>query len=176
MIAPAPPSLRLIRGERAEPDGWTSFTGESGPGPEAEHALARAYGPYGTGLLQTTPMNALPGHDDAFLVIDSLLRVRVISRYAARLLGEQEEDVLDKPVANFLGPADTEAREPEDFLHLLRRASTDSDEGSSVFVRPRNAFGVRLVARIAPCGPPRAALVLLKTRALRVDVRRGRYH
>ena len=29
------------------------------------------------------------------------------------------------------------------------------------FVRPWNTFGVRLRARIAPCGPPRAALVVL---------------
>jgi hypothetical protein len=30
-------------------------------------------------------------------------------------------------------------------------------------VRPWNTFGVRLQARIAPCGPPRAALIVLGT-------------
>lgn len=30
--------------------------------------------------------------------------------------------------------------------------------------RPLGAFGVRVVARIAPCGPPRAALVVLDER------------
>ena len=31
-----------------------------------------------------------------------------------------------------------------------------------VTVRPWNTFGVRMRARIAPCGPPRAALVILE--------------
>jgi hypothetical protein len=29
-------------------------------------------------------------------------------------------------------------------------------------VRPANTFGIRLTARIATCGPPRAALVVLE--------------
>ena len=31
------------------------------------------------------------------------------------------------------------------------------------FVRPWNTFGVRMRARIATCGPPRAALIVLET-------------
>jgi len=41
----------------------------------------------------------------------------------------------------------------------------------SAFVRPWNTFGVRLRARVASCGPPRAALVVLEhqqARSLRV--------
>jgi hypothetical protein len=41
-------------------------------------------------------------------------------------------------------------------------------------VRPLGAFGVRLVAHIAPFGPPGTALVLLRTRALRVQIRHRR--
>jgi hypothetical protein len=40
----------------------------------------------------------------------------------------------------------------------------------SAFVRPWNTFGVRLRSRVASCGPPRAALVVLdqQARPLRV--------
>ena len=176
VISPAPrPSLRLIRGALDDSSGWPSF---GVPAIDQSTALARACGSYGIGLLHELASQAQAAirDDDAFLVIDSLMRVQALSRPASRLLGVTEEDALDLPVARLLGPADTEAREPEDFLHLLRRASTENDQRSSVFVRPRNAFGVRMVARITPCGPPRGALVLLRTRVPRVELRRGRIH
>jgi PAS domain-containing protein len=175
VISPAPPPpLRLIRGA-LDATGWTPFDGLGTFAPGGEPASApAAWGRYAMGMPAEKAAHASPSHDDAFLVIDSLLRVRFVSERAATLLGEKEEDMVDRPVAKFLGPADAEARDPENFLHLLRRASTDGDEHSSVFVRPRNAFGVRMVARIAPCGPPGAALVLLRTRALRVEIHHGR--
>jgi hypothetical protein len=37
----------------------------------------------------------------------------------------------------------------------------------SAFVRPWNTFGVRLRARVASCGPPRAALVVLENQQAR---------
>jgi PAS domain-containing protein len=123
------------------------------------------------GLLLETRSDAAPGSDDAFLVIDSRLTVQAVSRDAERLLGINEDEMVDGPVTQFLGAADAEAREPEEFLYLLHRASTGADELHSVFVRPRNAFGVRIVARIAPCGPPRAALVVLGRQAPRSGLR-----
>lgn len=176
MISPArPPSLRLIRGA-LDTSAWSAFGGRSGSLPSGDpgSALAKAFGSYAVGPLPERVTDALPGKDDAFLVIDSMLRVQAVSETAARLLGVRGEDVLGSPVAKLLGPADAEARAPEDFLHLLRRASTDGNEPSSVFVRPRNAFGVRMVARIAPCGPSGGALVLLRTGALRVEIQHGR--
>ena len=38
-----------------------------------------------------------------------------------------------------------------------------SEQPIQVFVRPLNTFGVRMRARIAACGPPRATLILLET-------------
>jgi PAS domain-containing protein len=172
---PARPSLRLIRGRAHDTPGWTCFCGECTPTPADEPVspLAHVCGPYGAGLLLETRLDAFPTRDDAFLVIDSRLRVQTVSRQAATLLGESEEDMIDRPVAEFLESADTEVQEPEDFLQLIRHASTDSDERHSVFVRPQNAFGIRMIARIAPCGPPRAALVLLRSRALQVEICHG---
>jgi PAS domain-containing protein len=173
MISPARrPSLRLIRGALDDTPGWTCFCGECAAPPSEEPVspLAAVCGAYGMGLLLETRLDAFPSRDDAFLVVDSQLTVQTISRQAATLLGVHEDDVVDEPVAQFLGPADAEAGVPEDLLHLIHRASTDSDQRHSVMVRPRNSFGVRLVARIAPCGPPRAALVLLRNRAPQLDL------
>ena len=173
MISPARrPSQRQIRGALDDAPGWSCFCGECAAPPSEEpiSPLAQVCGSYGMGLLLETRLDAFPAHDDAFLVIDSLLTVKTVSRQAATLLGVNQDEVLDRPVAEFLGPADVEAGEAENFLHLVRQASTESDQRHSVFVRPRNAFGVRMVARIAPCGPPRAALVLLRNRAPRLDL------
>jgi PAS domain-containing protein len=123
------------------------------------------------GLLLETRSDAAPGRDDAFLVVDSRLTVQALSRRAGKLLEVSEEDVIDRPVARFLGAADAERAGPEHFMTLLRAACTDSDELHSMSVRPLGAFGVRVVARIAPCGPPRAALVVLGDTGARHDLR-----
>jgi len=160
---PARPSLRLIRGA-PDPHGWPCFCGECAAGAASAHVD-------GSAPLRATQRDALPARDDAFLVIDQRLRVQTVSRQAATLLGESEQDMIDRPVAEFLDGADSEAQSSEDFLQLIRRASIDSEERQTVFVRPRNAFGIRMVARVVPCG--HATLVLLRSRALRVEIRRG---
>jgi hypothetical protein len=43
----------------------------------------------------------------------------------------------------------------------IAEAADGSSETISAFVRPWNTFGVRIRARITPCGPPRAALLVL---------------
>jgi PAS domain-containing protein len=119
------------------------------------------------GLLLETRSNAAPLRDDAFLVVDSSLTVQAVSRRAQALLGVSEEEAMSQPVAQFLGAADAEAREAGEFINLLRAASAGSEEVRSLFVRPLGAFGVRVIARIVPCGPPRAALVVLGGRSAR---------
>jgi len=170
MITTQRPSLRLISGTRDQTPDWPGIRDETAVSPTQESALAAACGAFGIGLLLETRLDAFPGADDAFLVVDSLLTVQTLSEEAATLLGVSEEQAVSRPVAQFLGPADAEAGALEDFLFLIRRASTDSDERHSMMVRPRNSFGLRLVARIAPCGPPRAAVVLLRSRALQLDL------
>jgi PAS domain-containing protein len=169
------PSLRLIRGALEEAQGWTCFCGECTAASTEEplSPLAAVCGPYGMGLLLETRLDAFPSRDDAFLVVDSALTVQTVSQQAATLLGVSEDEIKNRPVAELLSSADAETAQPEDLLHLVHRASTFSDERHSVMVRPRNTFGVRMIARIAPCGPPRAALVLLRSRIPRLDPRLG---
>jgi hypothetical protein len=88
-----------------------------------------------------------------------------MSRHAQTLLAVSESDAVNRPVAELLVPADAEAQSTTAFAARLADAAGRSDEATSAFVRPWNTFGVRMRARIAPCGPPRAALVVLEDSA-----------
>jgi hypothetical protein len=70
-------------------------------------------------------------------------------------------------VMQLLVPADAEAGRPARFAAALAEAASGADEPVSAFVRPWNTFGVRLRARVASCGPPRAALVVLEDQQAR---------
>jgi PAS domain-containing protein len=112
--------------------------------------------------------DAVPGDREAFLVVDSQLLVQAMSHEAQRFLALSEEEAVDKPVAELLVPADAEAQGPTGFAAALAQAADGQDpETTRRFVRPWNTFGVRLRARIATCGPPRAALVVLEDSAPR---------
>jgi len=161
-----PPALRLVQGSLADGSGWSWFCGQCAarPNHDSVSPLARVCPSCGMGLLLETRSDAAPDHAEAFLVVDSRLTVQALSHRAERLLGVSEEDVIDRPVDRFLGGAEAENRDPVDLMAVLHAASTRSDEISSLLVRPRRAFGVRVHARIAPCGPPRAALIVLGDR------------
>jgi hypothetical protein len=57
--------------------------------------------------------------------------------------------------------ADAEAREGKLAALLASALREELPTDHHVVVRPRNTFGVRYWARIGPCGPPSAALVVL---------------
>jgi PAS domain-containing protein len=118
----------------------------------------------GLGLLLEAREDAVPDPRDAFLVVDGRLLVQAMSREAQTLLGYAEEDAVDRPVAELLVPAEAEGEERGGFAGAIADAAAgDQPEGGRAYVRPWNTFGVRLRARIAPCGPPRAALIVLDT-------------
>ncbi|MGA2009628.1 MAG: PAS domain-containing protein [Solirubrobacteraceae bacterium] len=125
----------------------------------------------GLGLLLEAREDAVPSSRDAFLVVDSSLLIQAMSREAQGLLGVTEELAIDKPVAELLVPADAEAQGRTGFAAAIAIAADGSDgDIAHAFVRPWNTFGVRMRARIATCGPPRAALIVLdsgRTPALR---------
>jgi PAS domain-containing protein len=122
----------------------------------------------GLGLLLETREDAVPGDGDAFLVVDSTLLVQAMSRRAQAFLGMSEEDAVNKPVAELLVPADAEAQGRTGFAAAVAQAAEGQDPDTArSFIRPWNTFGVRVCARIATCGPPRAALVVLEEGAPR---------
>jgi PAS domain-containing protein len=114
-----------------------------------------------------TRRDIAPSHRDAFLVIDSSLLVQAMSWRAETLLGVTEDSAVNRPVAQLLMAADAEAGRPARFAAALAEAAAGADEPLSAFVRPWNTFGVRLRVRIASCGPPRAALLILEDQPAR---------
>jgi PAS domain-containing protein len=133
--------------------------------------MARVCRSCGLGVMLETRKDIVPSHRDAFLVIDSGLLVQAMSWRAETFLGVTEESSVNRPVVQLLAPADAEAGRPARFAAALAEAAAGVDEPVTAFVRPWNTFGVRLRARIASCGPPRAALVVLEdqpSRRLRI--------
>jgi PAS domain-containing protein len=109
-----------------------------------------------------TRADAVPSQRDAFLVIDNALLVQAMSRRAQQMLAVTEEEAVNRPVSELLVTADAEAQGNK-LAAAIAAAAEGSGEGVSTFVRPWNTFGVRMRARISPCGPPRAALLTLQS-------------
>ncbi len=105
--------------------------------------------------------DVVPRDDEPFLVIDSTLSVCAVSARAEELLDTDETKAVNRHVADFLVPADANAPSAENLLVLLVDAASGSGEPRTTIVRPRQEFGVRFRARIGPCGPPHAALLVL---------------
>lgn len=160
------PALRLVQGGLDTTATWLWFCGHcAAPSPYAgpPPPTARVCGSCGLGLLLEAREDAVPTPRDAFLVVDSGLLVQAMSREAQSLLAVTEEVAINRPVAELLVPADAEAQGAGGFANsIVHAAGGDEGETARSFVRPWNTFGVRLRARIAVCGPPRAALVVLE--------------
>ncbi len=148
---------------------WLWFCGHcAAPSPDgaAPPPNGRVCASCGLGLLLEAREDAVPTNRDAFLVVDSALLVQAMSAQAETFLGVTEEQAIDKPVAELLVPADAEAQGRGGFASAIAEAADGQDpEPTRRFVRPWNTFGVRMRARIATCGPPRAALIVLENSA-----------
>ena len=129
--------------------------------------MARVCRSCGLGVMLETRQDIVPSHRDAFLVIDSALLVQAMSWRAETVLGVTEDSAVNRPVMQLLVPADAEAGRPARFAAALAEAAAGADEPVAAIVRPWNTFGVRLRARVASCGPPRAALVVLEDQQAR---------
>jgi hypothetical protein len=158
------PALRLVAPSAIAPATWSWFCGHcAAPAPEGEAPApnARVCRECELGLLLETRDDHAPGPGDAFLVVDSALLVQAVSSHAEQLLGVSEPVAVNRPVSELLVPADAEAGDRSGFAATIVAAIAGETEPAHRFVRPRNMFGVRVRAKIAPCGPPRAALVVL---------------
>jgi hypothetical protein len=140
-----------------------SFCGHCGmaPGVAVESLSSRVCGHCGLGLVLHAPADVAPRADEPFLVIDSTLSVCAVSARAEELLATDETVAVNRHVAEFIVPADANAPTAENLLVLLVDAASGSGEPRTAVVRPRSEFGVRFRARIGPCGPPHAALLVL---------------
>jgi hypothetical protein len=160
------PELRLVEGGPDAATEWRWFCGHCAapsPGGMAPPPGARVCTSCGLGILLEAREDAVPAIHDAFLVVDSSLLVQAMSEQAQTFLGLTEELAVNKPVGELLVPADAEAGGSTGFAAAIAQAAGGEDPDTArSFVRPWNTFGVRVRARIATCGPPRAALVVLE--------------
>jgi hypothetical protein len=156
-VAPAP--LPLERVERATV--W--FCGRCGSQPTIDDSGAppeRVCGDCGLGLLLQSGTDAAPTPGAAFMVLDATLSVCAMSEEAERLLATSETEAVNRHITELLVPADAEAQGPESLAVAVTWAARGDEATRNVVVRPATTFGVRLRARIASCGPPRAALLV----------------
>jgi PAS domain-containing protein len=112
------------------------------------------------GMVLSCPRDALPGEAAAFLILDYELRVSAVSEGAEKYFGAEDElmgtgllDLLTSPLGDD---------------HLCRNAGLAAQRPCDPLVMPVRlvaedapAIGM-LAARIATCGPPRAALVTVE--------------
>ena len=155
------PSLRVAERERSKQP-LKTFCGHCGRSPQAaEETESRVCDKCGLGLLLRAPADAAPGPTDPFLVVDADLNICAMSRHAERLLDVTETEAVNRHVAEFLVPADAESASGESLASLLAWAARGEFPSAQVVIRPTNTFGVRYWARIGPCGPPTAALLVL---------------
>ncbi|MGZ8632502.1 MAG: hypothetical protein ACXWZZ_01430 [Solirubrobacteraceae bacterium] len=105
--------------------------------------------------------DAAPTPQDPFLLVDGQLSICAVSRQAEELLLTSETDVVNSHIGDLLVPADIEIGGPESLVNRIMHAARGPGETHHVVLRPAKEFGIRFWARIAPCGPPHAALVVL---------------
>lgn len=157
--------LRALRQVELDERGveQVAFCGHCGQAPAAstEAQPSRVCGHCELGLVLRAPADVAPRSDEPFLIIDSTLSVCAVSAGAEELLGIDERRAVNKHVADFLVPADANAPSAENLLALLVEAAAGGGEPRTAVVRPRQEFGVRFRARIGPCGPPHAALLVI---------------
>jgi hypothetical protein len=116
----------------------------------------------GLGLILESPADVAPSAGDAFLVLDHSLAVCAMSEAAERLLAASEPDVVNRHVSDLLMPAGAEEKNGTGLSAAVAWAARGDPGIRTAVVRPANTFGIRLTARIASCGPPRAALLVLE--------------
>ncbi len=155
--------LKLVQprvGDRPE----KVFCGHCGRPPTEEDVgrdVSRVCSTCGMGLMLQAPADSAPNPTDPFLVVDGSLTLCALSRVAEDLLGVAETDAVNRHVGEFLVPAEAEAPPNESLAALVACAARGDGPASAVAVRPPSTFGLRYWARIGPCGPPQAALLVL---------------
>jgi hypothetical protein len=162
------PALRLVSAPELEPAApIISFCSHCASRPPASARLdhtpsSRVCGDCGLGLMIEAAEDVAPHAGDAFLVLDRALSVCAVSRGAERLLATCEPDVVNRHISELLMPADAEEEGGDSLSVAVAWAARGDGASRTTVVRPANTFGIRLTARIAACGPPRAALLVLE--------------
>jgi PAS domain-containing protein len=137
------------------------FCGHCAASPAEDSEHSRVCDRCGLGLYLEAAPETVPAEEEAFMVVDSNMSVRALSRRGERLLGLEEPEAIGRHLSEFLSPADVETPATQSFFAQVLLAATGGAETGSVAVRPVDEFGVRYWARVSTCGPSTAALLRL---------------
>jgi hypothetical protein len=114
------------------------------------------------GMVLSCPRDALPGEAAAFLILDYELRVSAVSEAGERYFGKEKTligagllDLLTSPLGDdqLVRKAGVAAQRPCDATVMPVRLLQPTGAAGSVGT---------MAARIATCGPPRAALLTVE--------------
>ncbi len=161
------PALALVPPPAPEitaPAPAVSFCGHCAtePTPVEASSPTRVCATCGLGLLLWCSADVAPAAGDAFVVIDDSLSVCAVSAVAETLLATLEIAAVNHPITRLLVPADAEGNAGANLAAAITWAARGDEGMYRTVVRPANTFGVRMNARIAACGPPRAALMVFE--------------
>lgn len=157
------PALALVR--PLAPDvPEVRFCSHCGVRPQSAEGISptRVCTECGLGLLLQCAEDVAPKPGDPFLVLDHTLSVCAVSAAAEQLLATPEIEAVNVPIGDLLVPADAGSNGGAGLAAAVIWASRGDGGVTRTVVRPANTFGVRLNARIAGCGPPRAALLVFE--------------
>ena len=156
------PALTLVEQPESRPASPSvSFCGHCGVRPAVANSQSRVCTSCGLGLLLEASADVAPAKGQAFLVIDASLSVCAVSRAAEKLLATDETTAVNRHLTELVVPAEAE-QNTENLAIAVTWAARGDGGTRTVTVRPANTFGVRMAARIASCGPPRAALLVFE--------------
>jgi hypothetical protein len=154
--------LRLVYTSDEAVTPWQWFCSHCGTAGLGESAPAsRVCERCQLGLMLTAPAEATPTEHDAFLVIDNSLTVQAMSYAAECMLAISEHHAVNRLVTELLIPASIDSPDHPGLATAIVEAASGDGQVKRVVVRPSRTFGIRLEGRIAPCGDPPAALLIL---------------
>jgi hypothetical protein len=113
------------------------------------------------GMLLTCSRDALPGEAAAFLIATFDLKISAVSRAGERIFGA-EHTLVGMPVLELLGSPLGDVQLARYVAQAAQRACDPVVMPARVHARHDAAPAGTLAARIATCGPPRAALVTVE--------------
>lgn len=149
--------------QRAERVRFCTRCGATADEPEAQvlsYGFDRVCARCGMGVMLSTPGRAILAPGAAFLVLTREALVSAVSEAAEQLVGS-EEALMDTPVTRSI----TSPEGDDLFVRAIARAAggrRDVAELPVVAASPAAARLGPLAARIASCGPPRAALLVIE--------------
>ncbi len=111
------------------------------------------------GTVLRAPLGLAPRFFEPFVIVDASLRLQAVSHHAEGLLKVDEPTAVDVPLAELL--VCRTDQDQIDLAGLVARAVSGSRLAARVELRTIGDPPIEVVARVAGCGAPPAAVLIL---------------